>query len=120
MSEEEKKAIADLKEMIELARNLKEEEFYKLANIHNIQAVLTILNLIENQRKEIEGLKNKLDEEWKEWNDLESSSYEEEQKLQEEINKKDRIIGLMASELTTPIHNKEWVINHYEKKVEEE
>lgn len=37
-----------------------------------------------------------------------------------EIKKKDKIIALMAEQLTTPIHSKEWVIEYYTKKVEEE
>lgn len=57
LSDEERKAIEDLKDMIEKSRDLMEEEFYKLATIHNIQAVATVLNLIEKQSKEIEELK---------------------------------------------------------------
>lgn len=40
--------------------------------------------------------------------------------FQEDIIKKDKIIALMAEQLTTPIHSKEWVIEYYTKKVEEE
>lgn len=36
----------------------------------------------------------------------------------QENNKKNMIINLMAEELTTPIHSKEWVINFYKKRVE--
>lgn len=57
LSDEEMKAIEDLKDMIEKSKDLMEEEFYKLATIHNIQAVATILNLIKKQSKEIEELK---------------------------------------------------------------
>ncbi len=32
---------------------------------------------------------------------------------------KDKIIDLMSEQLTTPIHNKEWVKEYYEKKVKE-
>ncbi len=56
LSDEEMKAIEDLKDMIEKSKDLMEEEFYKLATIHNIQAVATVLNLIEKQSKEIEEL----------------------------------------------------------------
>lgn len=31
------------------------------------------------------------------------------------INKQDKAINKMAEDLTTPIHGKEWVINHYLK-----
>lgn len=37
-----------------------------------------------------------------------------------ELEKKDRIINKMAEQLTTDIHSKEWVINYYEREVEEE
>ena len=37
-----------------------------------------------------------------------------------ELEKKDMIIALMAEQLTTPIHSKEWVIEYYTKKVETE
>ena len=36
----------------------------------------------------------------------------------EEIKKKEKIINLMAEQLTTDIHSKEWVIDYYEKEVE--
>lgn len=36
----------------------------------------------------------------------------------EEIKKKDKIINLMAEQLTTDIHSKEWVIDYYEREVE--
>lgn len=60
LSDEDMKAIEDLKDMIGKSKDLMEEEFYKLATIHNIQAVATILNLIEKQSKEIEELKNEV------------------------------------------------------------
>ncbi len=41
------------------------------------------------------------------------------EKQQTEIEKKDNIIALMAEQLTTPIHSKEWVIEYYTKEVEE-
>lgn len=34
------------------------------------------------------------------------------------LEKKDKIIDLMAEQLTTPEHNKEWVIDYYKRKVE--
>lgn len=54
MSEEEKKAIEVLKEMIGKSKDLREEDFYSLIGIHQIQAISTVLNLIEKQQKEIE------------------------------------------------------------------
>ncbi len=35
-----------------------------------------------------------------------------------ELDKKDKIIDLMAEQLTTPVHNKKWVIDYFEKKAE--
>ena len=35
-----------------------------------------------------------------------------------ELEKKDKIINLMAEQLTTPVHSKEWVIEHYKKEIE--
>ena len=35
-----------------------------------------------------------------------------------ELEKKDKIIDLMAEQLTTPVHSKEWVINYYKKEIE--
>lgn len=35
-----------------------------------------------------------------------------------ELEKKDKIINLMAEQLTTDIHSKEWVIDYYEREVE--
>ena len=35
------------------------------------------------------------------------------------IEKQQTIIDLMAEQLTTPIHSKEWVIEYYIKKVED-
>ena len=40
--------------------------------------------------------------------------------LQREIEKKDKIIEAMAEQLTSPIHNKEWVIEYFKKEVERE
>lgn len=39
--------------------------------------------------------------------------------LIEELEQKDKIIDLMSEQLTTPIHNKEWVKEYYEKKTKE-
>ena len=35
-------------------------------------------------------------------------------------NKQNKIIDKMAEQLTTPIHDKEWIINYFTKLVEEE
>ena len=38
------------------------------------------------------------------------------EKLQKEVDKKDKVIDLMAEQLTTPVHNKQWVIEYFEEK----
>lgn len=38
-------------------------------------------------------------------------------KLQADIEIKDKVIDLMAEQLTTPVHNKEWVKKYYENEV---
>ena len=62
MTEEEKKAVVDLKEMVEKSRELREEDFYKLLTIHEIQATATILNLIEKQNNKLEQLEKENEE----------------------------------------------------------
>ena len=37
--------------------------------------------------------------------------------MQNELNMQNEIIELMAEQLTTPVHNKNWVINYFEEKV---
>lgn len=44
-------------------------------------------------------------------------SIQAHQGLLDLYNKEKAIVDLMAEQLTTPVHNKEWVINYFEKKV---
>lgn len=37
---------------------------------------------------------------------------------QVEIEKKDLLINILAEQLTTPIHSKEWIIDYYKKEIE--
>ena len=37
-----------------------------------------------------------------------------------ELDKKDKIINLMAEQLATPVHSKKWVIDYFTNKVEED
>lgn len=37
-----------------------------------------------------------------------------------ELDKKENTINLMAEQLTTPVHNKKWVIDYFTNKVEED
>ena len=39
--------------------------------------------------------------------------------LQQQIEERDKIIDLMANDLATDYHSKEWVINYYMEKVNE-
>lgn len=39
-------------------------------------------------------------------------------RLEKEDIKKDKLINLMAEQLTTPIHSKEWVIDYYKREIE--
>lgn len=44
-------------------------------------------------------------------------SIQAHQGLLDLYNKEKAIVDLMAEQLTTPVHNKEWVINYFEEKV---
>lgn len=66
---------------------------------NQIRAMQTVLNMLKEKDKEIENLKIGIDEAWEEWNILEQSSYEEEQRLKAKIEEKNRIIDLMAEEI---------------------
>lgn len=41
------------------------------------------------------------------------------EELEKELEKKNKIIDLMAEQLTTPINGKEWVIKYWERKAEQ-
>lgn len=55
-----------------------------------------VLEMLEEKDKEIRNLKDEINEAWGEWNDLEQTAYEEETRLKTELEKKDKIINLMA------------------------
>lgn len=46
-------------------------------------------------------------------------SYTEKKLIKEYISEKDKIINLMSEQLTTPIHDKRWVKEYYERKAKE-
>jgi hypothetical protein len=52
--------------------------------------------------------------------DWEKGAEEERQKWEKIVEKKDKLIDKLAMELTTPLHNKEWIINYFSKLIEEE
>lgn len=66
-----------------------------------------VLQLIEKQQAEIETLKR----------DFEIVDHECSRLEQEDI-KKDKLINILAEQLTTPIHSKEWVIDYYKREIE--
>lgn len=39
-------------------------------------------------------------------------------RLEQEDIKKDKLINILAEQLTTPIHSKEWVIDYYKREIE--
>lgn len=88
----------------------------------------TAIKLIEKQQAEIEKLRNnnknilrKLRNRVKEVKNLTKYSlYKKEfATLNKHIEKRDKIIDLMAEQLKTPVNSKEWVIEYYTKEVEE-
>lgn len=63
----------------------------------------TVLNLIQEQQKDINTYKKTI---------------EDTLKIIEDNEMKDKIIDLMSEQLTTPVHSKEWVKEYYERKSE--
>lgn len=89
------------------------------------KVIETVLNLIETQKAEIEKRDNQLKEKDNIINktSLEAQRYfdttiEQALRFDKELENKDRIINLMAEQLTTPIHSKEWIIEYYRKLAE--
>lgn len=50
---------------------------------------------------------------------IEKEHKEENGRLREELDNKENTINLMAEQLTTPVHNKKWVIEYFTNKYEE-
>lgn len=91
-------------EAINILMELSTFDYVKLEN--GDEAIETVLNLIEKQQSEIEDCKKCV-------------LRDEVHNYIEEIEKKDKVINLMAEQLTTPIHSKEWVKNYYEREIEQ-
>lgn len=70
---------------------------------------------ISNQEA-IEVLLNELDKD----NNIISDLQNEVTLKQCELDEKDKIINLMAEQLTTPVHGIDWVIDYFTKKVTKE
>lgn len=66
---------------------------------------------IEKQQKEINRLRP--------YEELEYLEFHKLLKKETELEKKDKIIDLMADQLTTHMHSKEWVIEHFKKEAEQ-
>lgn len=115
MNKEEKEAIVYFKNYIkekkEVIKIRKNEEGWIVDSRYTqqleemVEAFETVLNLIEKQQAEIEDCKKCI-------------LRDEVHNYIEELEKKDKIIELMAEQLTTPIHSKEWVIDFYKREVE--
>ena len=93
-------------------------------------AIETVLNLIKRRQREKE-LHIKLEQQYKKeyldakeeiekYKHLYQKALDNTIKADRENVEKDKIITLMAEQLTTPIHSKEWVIEYYTKKAETE
>lgn len=117
MNEEEaKKTLKTMKENIDK----------KYLKSRNSVAIEIVLNLIQTQQAEIDLLKDFKEIAESKVTDLNPIGLARTNqllnrqchKLQEENEKKDKIIDEMAEELTTPIHSKEWVKEYFERKVE--
>ena len=81
-----------------------------------------MLKLIEKQQAKIKEIKKQKHNQssLRRLNERKMRKYRTENKgLKAEIEKKDKMIDLMAEQLTTPIHSKEWVIEYYTKEVED-
>ena len=92
-----------------------------------IEAYDAVLNIIdrlqkenEEKDKEIRNLKDEINDAWGEWNDLEQTAYEEETRLKTELEKKDKIINLMAEAFKQDdARSVEEIIEYFENKVKE-
>lgn len=110
MSEEEKEAIEEVKRIIERYEHKPIGKISVELDEFDYNLFKTLLNLIETQQKEISLLKDQLE--------YVKSEYEETiDQQQKEIAQKDNIIDAIAEQLTTPVHNKQWVMDYFEGKV---
>ena len=95
------KTFEELKRNKEIVKNIDKDFFFEFGE--------TVLNLIQTQQEEIEN------------KDKESHFIQSELDIANaKIIELKRMIDLMAEQLTTPIHSKEWVKEYYENKVETE
>ena len=113
MREEQEKAIKMLEKFTTEHKlfNIKQADRLE-ENIENV------LKMLEEKDKEIRNLKDEINEAWGEWNDLEQTAYEEETRLKTELEKKDKIINLMAEAFKQDdVRSTEEIIEYFENKV---
>ena len=102
----------NIKEAIEKLEELSTYDYVKLEE--GDIAIDTVLAELEKKDKLIEYWKNGFEREL----EANRSNIIEIVEQDSIIRKKDKIINLMAEQLTTDIHSKEWVIDYYEREVE--
>lgn len=110
MNEEE--IIKNIKEMIQWS----DHNTYKIA----LQGILDLYEQEKARNKDLEQIEKEHKEEngrLRKENKILRHGLEENT---EEIDKLNVIIDLMAEQLTTPVHNKKWVIDYFTNKVEED
>lgn len=134
MTDKQKEAIEYFKKRIDIcmenANICDDNDFDEEATCLRKEQILTetVVNLIQTQQAEIDSLKDFKEIAESKVTDLNPIGLARTNqllsrqchKLQEESEKKDKIIDLMLEELTTPIHSKEWVKEYYKNKVETE
>ena len=99
LSEENEIAILELQQLVEKSRDLREEDFYTIFTIHEVQNIATVLNLITKlQKGEEQSNKciHELDEEITNKNNKIFDLEVKNEKLQKENEEKDNQIDLMA------------------------
>nr|DAJ75877.1 MAG TPA: hypothetical protein [Caudoviricetes sp.] len=92
----------------EIIKNIKEMIQWSDHNTYKI-ALRGILDLYEQEKARNKDLEQ-----------IEKEHKEENGRLRKELDKKENTINLMAEQLTTPVHNKKWVIEYFTNKVEED
>ena len=86
------------------------------------QAIQGLLDLYNKEKKEIEHQKEKMENQKKELAVLNAKQVEFNKLLNTvksykgQFKRQQKIINKMAEQLTTPIHNKAWVIKYFEER----
>lgn len=116
MTNEEKKAIETIKDLKEI--KWYEHAFDKGTEIlseEEKQDIDVILNLLEKKDNRINQLENMNEFQSKDIKKIVDYTFE----LNKEIEQQDKIIDLMSEQLTTPVHDKEYVKQYFENKAKE-